>query len=46
MHDKGMSVSQIAREVGRDRKTVRKWLGESAPGIYKRGTYKPKIIDP
>ncbi|WAH36835.1 IS21 family transposase [Alicyclobacillus dauci] len=46
MHDKGMSVSQIAREVGRDRKTIRKWLGESEPAMYKRHTYKPKKIDP
>lgn len=46
MHQKGMSVSQIARELGRDRKTIRKWLHESEAGRYERKVIPPTKIDP
>lgn len=39
-------MSQIARELGRDRKTVRKWLKEEEPGNYIRRTQIPLKIDP
>jgi transposase len=43
--ERGWSVSAIARHLGRDRKTVRRWLGdpEAVPGGRKAGT---TLIDP
>ncbi|WP_268747729.1 IS21 family transposase [Cohnella kolymensis] len=34
MRQRGMSISQIAEELGRDRKTVRKWLEQDQPSSY------------
>jgi transposase len=34
MLQRGMSITQIADELGRDRKTVRKWLEQDQPGGY------------
>ncbi|WP_342415487.1 helix-turn-helix domain-containing protein [Paenibacillus sp. FSL R10-2782] len=34
MKDKGMSITQIADELGRDRKTIRKWLQADEPVSY------------
>lgn len=34
MRERGMSITQIADELGRDRKTVRKWLQTDEPGGY------------
>ncbi|MBA4544727.1 MULTISPECIES: helix-turn-helix domain-containing protein [Thermoactinomyces] len=36
MQQKGMTISQIAKELGRDRKTIRKWLNEEKPSKYQR----------
>ena len=36
MRERGMSVTQIAEELGRDRKTVRKWLQADEPVSYVR----------
>jgi transposase len=46
MRDKGMSLSQIARELGQDRKTIRKWIKEKEPSKYIRRTRAPAKIDP
>ncbi|WP_148277889.1 helix-turn-helix domain-containing protein, partial [Paenibacillus popilliae] len=32
--ERGMSMTQIADELGRDRKTIRKWLQADEPGVY------------
>jgi transposase len=34
MLQRGMNITQIAGELGRDRKTVRKWLEQDQPGCY------------
>jgi transposase len=36
MREKGMSITQIADELGRDRKTIRKWLQADEPVGYVR----------
>ncbi|GAB7389254.1 IS21-like element ISMac9 family transposase [Bacillaceae bacterium] len=46
MKRRGMSISQIAEELGRDRKTIRKWLQESSPGSYQRTTNRKSKLDP
>ncbi|WP_408008360.1 helix-turn-helix domain-containing protein [Pseudalkalibacillus sp. A8] len=33
MKQNGMTITQIAEELGRDRKTIRKWLNEKEPRI-------------
>jgi transposase len=46
MRDKGMSVSQIARKLERDRKTIGMWTKERELGEYIRRTQAPAKIDP
>lgn len=46
MRQKGMSKTQIADELGRDRKTIGKWLREEGPKTYQRQTHKPSILAP
>jgi hypothetical protein len=41
-----MSITQIAEEFGRDRKTSRKWLKEDAPKSYVRQKRPPSILEP
>ncbi|WP_286890679.1 IS21 family transposase [Thermobacillus sp.] len=43
---RGMSISQIANELGRDRKTIRKWLQQSEPAYYQRHVKRPSKLDP
>lgn len=46
LHRQGMSVSDIARRVGLDRKTVRKYIaGGLEPPIYKPRKPRPLLID-
>ena len=33
LHRRGWSISAIARHTGRDRKTVRAWLGAASGGV-------------
>jgi transposase len=43
----GTSISDIARQMGRDRKTVRKYiLADGKPPKYKKRPKKPSILDP
>lgn len=42
----GLNISQIAETVGRDRKTVRKYLAGKEPPIYKSRVKKPSKLDP
>jgi transposase len=46
MQQRGMYISHIARDLGRDPKTIRKWLEEESPQTYQRHTTQPKKIDP
>jgi transposase len=46
MRQKGMSKTQIAEELGRDRKTIEKWLREEEPKTYQRHLSKPSILAP
>lgn len=49
IHDlrkRGLNISQIAEELGRDRKTVRKWLEKEIPESYERTLKGPLKLDP
>jgi len=46
MKQKGMYISHIAKELGRDEKTIRAWLKEEAPRSYQRKQAKPRKLDP
>jgi transposase len=46
MKQRGMSITAIAKEMGRDRKTIRKWLQEKHPDIYHRNVAKPEKLSP
>jgi transposase len=46
MKKRGMNITQIANELGRDRKTIRKWLAHSEPKRYQRQTSRPSKLDP
>nr|WP_275051288.1 IS21 family transposase [Brevibacillus agri] len=41
MRQKGMNITQIAEETGRDRKTIRKWLQKNEPESYR--LRKPRV---
>lgn len=43
---KGVNITQIANELGRNRKTIRKWLNEDAPKAYTRTKTRPSKRDP
>lgn len=45
LYEQGLSVTEIARRTGRDRKTIRKWIATQAmPKRQKR--YVPSKLDP
>lgn len=46
MRLKGMSITQIAEETGRDRKTIRKWLLKETPESYPARKPRPSKLDP
>ncbi|MCL6576913.1 IS21 family transposase [Kyrpidia sp.] len=46
MRRRGMSITQIAEELGRDRKTIRKWLEKKEPEKYIRKEQRPSKLDP
>lgn len=46
MKQKGMSITQIANELGRDRKTIRKWLDQGIPLKYHRKVSQPVKLEP
>lgn len=41
LRDKGWSISAIAHETGRDRKTIRQWLLAKRPGTWERAQRHP-----
>ncbi|SDH78300.1 Helix-turn-helix domain of resolvase, partial [Aneurinibacillus thermoaerophilus] len=45
LYRKGMSISDIARQLGIDRKTVRKYLGENSPPLKKKRTSRGSKLD-
>ncbi len=46
MKKRGMSITRIAEEMGRDRKTIRKWLNKKGPEPYQRKVIRPGKLDP
>jgi transposase len=46
MQQKGMKITQIASELGRDRKTIRKWLQEEETKTYRRTQTQKCLLDP
>jgi transposase len=46
MQQKGMKITQIASELGRDRKTIRKWLQEEETKTYRRTQAQKCLLDP
>jgi transposase len=46
MKKRGMNISQIANELGRDRKTITKWLAHSEPKSYQRQSSHPGKLEP
>lgn len=46
MKQRGMNITQIAETLGRDRKTIRKWLNQGPPEGYQRTIVKPGKLDP
>jgi len=46
MKKRGMTITQISNELGRDRKTIRKWLKEPEATTYKRKFPIGCILDP
>jgi len=46
MRLKGMSITQIAEETGRDRKTIRKWLLKETHENYPARKPRPSKLDP
>jgi len=46
MKKRGMNITQIADELGRDRKTIRKWLQKSEPVPYQRQVTRPSKLEP
>ena len=41
LRDKGWSISAIAHETGRDRKTIHQWLRDKRPGTWERASRHP-----
>ena len=41
LRDKGWTISAIAHETGRDRKTIRQWLLDKQPGTWERASRHP-----
>ncbi len=46
LKEKGMSITQIAEKLGRDRKTIRRWLKEDNPPTHKRSSKRKSKLDP
>jgi len=46
MKKRGMNITQIADELGRDRKTIRKWLQKSEPVPCQRQIPRPGKLEP
>ena len=46
LHRQGWSIRKIVRELGMDRKTVRKALSQERPQLYRRKVKKPTILVP
>jgi transposase len=45
MHAKGMYLTHIAKELGRDPKTIRKWLEQDEPSRYQRTSNQISKLD-
>lgn len=46
MKQQGMSTARIAEELGRDLKTISKWLKADGPQSYERRKRRPSILEP
>jgi transposase len=46
LFDDGLSISEIARQTGHDRKTISKYINSETPPLRKKRTEKPGKLDP
>lgn len=46
MQAKGQTISRIARTIGAERKTVRRWLRQGHPSTWQRRIFRPGIMTP
>jgi len=43
--DQSVSISEIARQTGYDRRTIRKYVHSSSPPVYRKRTRKASMLD-
>lgn len=43
--DQGVSISEIARQTGYDRRTIRKYVHSSSPPVYRKRARKASKLD-
>ena len=46
LFNEGLSISEIARQTGHDRKTIRKYINSETPPLRKDQPEKPGKLDP
>ena len=46
LFNEGLSISEIARQTGYDRKTIRKYINSETPPMRKEQLRKPGKLDP
>jgi transposase len=44
MYRQGLSIAEISRRTGRDRKTVRKVIGSTGPSLGRKGWSRPSKL--
>ena len=45
LHEQGLSISEIAKETGYNRRTVRKYINSDTPPVAKKRLPKPSKLD-
>lgn len=45
LHDQGLSISEIAKETGYNRRTVRKYINSDTPPVTKKRSPTPGKLD-
>ena len=46
MYRQGLSIAEISRRTGQDRKTVRKVIRSTGPPLRRKGWLRPSKLDP